>query len=443
MTGRAIYDAYRAMGPRPGAEAKIWQQIDAALEGRAAERRIQLRPRRRSSMLLRTAAVLVLALGLLAAAGLLALPRLIGARAQELQTAAPAETAQPIPTLAPEDLRIEGPAFEPGETAETAAFRQILEQSYRYLALDMTGADAAEAMGLPRALAAYTGAAEGPDPLDALGYAYLERPDGSGPALLLAPLAGERGALAALYLERDGTAALWAPGEESAQLRLLESGQLLCLAPDGSCSLYGWAAGEPVLIQQLLFEGDGCSLLRQEADGATARSALSREEGETLRADLLARGETLETTSFRAYPEAERLERELAAALALDPDAPAADGHSHDWTLRCQSAAPADCQHRGVQIRICGLCGAEHILRYAGEHALDWSCDEYYHRRICSLCGQQTDEGLHYHSYLDLGWGHRDYCAACGYVYGEEEHDWSGGSFIEFCRCGAWRYAPP
>ena len=59
------------------------------------------------------------------------------------------------------------------------------------------------------------------------------------------------------------------------------------------------------------------------------------------------------------------------------------------------------------------------------------------------LCGEQTEEGLHYHSYLDLGWGHRDYCAYCGYVYGEEEHDWSGGSFIEFCRCGAWRYAPP
>ena len=443
MTERAIHDAYRAMGPRPGAEAKIWQQIDRALDGRAAERRIELRPRRRSATILRTAAVLVLALGLLAAAGILALPRLIGAWVEESYTASPAETAQPIPTLAPEDLRVEGPALAPGDSAETEAFREILEQSYRYLSLQMTGADAAEAMGLSRALSAYTETPDGPDPLDALGYAPLELPDGSGPALLLAPLTGERGALLALYLEEDGAAALWAPGEESAELRLLESGQLLCFAPDGSCSLYGWAAGEPVLIRQLLFEGDGCSLLRQEAEGATARSELSREEGEALIASLLARCRTLEPVAFRDYPEAERLERELSAALALDPEAPAADGHSHDWTIRSESAAPADCLHQGVQIRVCGVCGAEHILRYPGEHVLEWSCDEYYHRKICTLCGEQTEEGLHYHSYLDLGWGHRDYCSSCGYVYCEQEHIWSNGGFMQFCICGAWRYAPP
>ena len=134
MTERAIHDAYRAMGPRPGAEAKIWQQIDRALDGRAAERRIELRPRRRSAMILRTAAVLVLALGLLAAAGILALPRLIGAWVEESYTASPAETAQPIPTLAPEDLTGQTPAEEPDWTL---TYAQPLEQSYRYLALQM------------------------------------------------------------------------------------------------------------------------------------------------------------------------------------------------------------------------------------------------------------------------------------------------------------------
>ena len=69
MTDCEIYQAFEAMGPRPGAEAKIWQQIDAALDGRAEERRIQLRPRRRDwvrPVLTAVALAAVLALAILA-----------------------------------------------------------------------------------------------------------------------------------------------------------------------------------------------------------------------------------------------------------------------------------------------------------------------------------------------------------------------------------------
>ena len=341
------------------------------------------------------------------------------------ESTAPATTIAPA-TPTPEAAAGTPEPVQPTEEPDwTGVYAGQLEQTYRFLALHMSGQAAAAGMGVSPGCLPYIAAAEagGPDPLDALSYAFLRQPAG-GRALAIGPTEGRTGELLALYLSRGGQILSWEPREAGAQIAPLESGKLLCRGSDGVCGVYSWADGEPRLDQQIFFAGEDCSLLRPGPAGQRAQRSLSRAEGERLIASLLARSVEPELVAFRDYPEAERLERAIAAALELQADTPGADGFLHVWALQAESDPPEDCLHQGVKLWICVNCDAERIERYAGEHVMDWHCDESAHWYACMVCGTEEEREAHQTAYLDFGRTHQRYCPICRYTFEEGPHRW-------------------
>ena len=354
-------------------------------------------------------------------------------------TIAPATPAPEAEALTPETVAGTPEPVQPTEEPDwTGVYAGQLEQTYRFLALRMRGEAAAADMGVSPGCLPYIAAAEtgGPDPLDALGYAFLRQPAG-GRALAIGPTEGRTGELLALYLSRGGQILPWEPREADARIAPLEGGKLLCRGSDGVCGLYSWADGEPRLDQQICFAGEDCSLLRPGIAGQRAQRSLSRAEGERLIASLLARSAEPEPVAFRDYPEAERLEQAIAAALELKADTPGADGFLHVWALQAESDPPEDCLHQGVKLWICVNCDAERIERYEGEHVMSWRCDESFHHQVCQVCGEDTGLKAHDVVYANEGWAHRVYCVTCSYYFCHHSHVWTYSPYLHCIYCGA------
>lgn len=181
MKQQEIRDAYVTMEPLPGGEERMWRMIDQRLNGRGKERQIRFGKRNRSVPAFFAAAAL-LALVLL---GVLSWQRrAVEAPREIISAATPAPSETPVPT--------------PQHPLEES-YRAVLDAYYMVLSERIDGSLCVE-LGISDLCLPYIRAAEENDPLDELGYAFLEMPDSQGWAMAIMPIHGPSYEVYALYV---------------------------------------------------------------------------------------------------------------------------------------------------------------------------------------------------------------------------------------------------
>ena len=434
MTDREIYGAFEAMGPRPGAEAKIWQQIDQSLDGRAEERRIELRPRRRGwvrPVLTAVALAAVLALAILA--------MLLSARRARQQP-------EQIPLVSPEvpvEERQEIPA--PAPARELILVNARVEGEERLLlTAEMEGAYLARAV-LPEGMMvdhweidgvtvdpgerrySLAFSSEGVDRVEAV--LRPERTVRCGEHAYLQFLDEGNNSAGPLYRTVDFEHAYLSPGTE----QLCPGGKIdaivLPLIPEGM-ELDYWLVdgrrmeGDPapravrllaydrsVTVDAVLKSGPSriplaYSLIlrgRAEAEDELPPTAEPLGPADDLPAGLDA------PPQAPAWTELDRSREDVP----VDPDAPTADGHVHEWSL--EQRATGYCVDLTVSVHRCLICGRERWDASPGYHNVIWHLDGDGHSGVCEVCGQHLGVVRHDLQYAIDDRSHQLVCYTCGY----------------------------
>ena len=392
MTEPMLVNAYEAMGPLSGAEERIWRRLDGSLGGKAKECSVCIGGKRRvQPALVAAAAVLVLVL-----LAVLAARRLPG----EGET-------QPIPAATPVPE-------EEVETAFRAERREIrlvnaTVDGQSSLRLEEDGEFLARAV-LPEGTAVDHWRING-QPVDAQGRSFSLRFDSAGVEEVEAVLREEKtvrcGENAYLrFLDETGTAS----GEMYSTVCFeydyvvpttgqLHAGGVISayvspIIPRGRELDYWVVDGQRVEAEQnprgILLENLDHSVVidavlkdsnRREEKGAEL--VLTGGEASIRPADDLPANESSlpENTAW------ERLDLPRDG-IPFDADAPARDGHVHQWEQDPSRSWSNSCASDGQSMLICSVCGREYCLWLPQlEHQYQRVSENGWYYDECVVCG--------------------------------------------------------
>ena len=104
--------------------------------------------------------------------------------------------------------------------------------------------------------------------------------------------------------------------------------------------------------------------------------------------------------------------------VPFDPDAPARDGHTHDWVLDRETSRESSCIDQGRHNYVCSICGKKYTVWLEKQpHQFHWEINPQGHRWVCAVCS--LSENGFYKDYSPHEWvkeGDTTYCSVCGYV---------------------------
>lgn len=83
--------------------------------------------------------------------------------------------------------------------------------------------------------------------------------------------------------------------------------------------------------------------------------------------------------------------------VPFDPEAPARDGHTHDWNVDKSRSWGSTCGYEGQYMQVCSICGREwcvHVPQLEHQfHEMRYSNDNWVYD-VCSLCGLRVAKYL-------------------------------------------------
>ena len=419
MNEQAIRTAYLAMRPLPGAEEKMWREIDHRLGGKGQEIRIRY-GREKIELPKILSAAAVMAVVLLSLLAFLSRPSFRG--------------AETLPAAPPSDAVTESVPFSLREIELIHASvggedRIRIQEEGRFLA---------EAV-LPEGMAVDFWEIDG-KPVDAEGRRYSLEFDSRGVHRVEAVLREEK----TLRCEDACLQFLDENGEPGGTLYDEVSFEHAYTVPttgerveDGSLSAYvspivpfgkvldHWEVNGEAVESELPAAG-----IRLEGwtESLEIRAVLRDADRDQPLGEVLCREREAATAATRVphndRPAAGQVQNspwretdESREGIPFDPDAPAADGHSHVWQRLDEQCVEADCLHQGMEVFVCSVCGREYHRIAFGEHRYYWACEgavSYgYHIRICADCRLSDRREPHE---WDTS-GEYPVCHICGAVY--------------------------
>lgn len=439
---QAVQGVFANMGPLPGTDERIWSDIDRKLDGRAKEIRVEFRRRKRSAV---TVLLIAAALALLLFGPYL-LRRLVFEPQGEIQVAAE-PTAEPTPTPEPSP---EPTAELLKEVRHIALVNAEIEDS-GVLSLTDEGSYLARAV-LPEGMTVDHWELNG-EPVDAGGRRFSLEFESKGVEKVEAMLREERHVSCVnaylQFLDENGEPAGWMYEDVCFEYdyTVPTTGELhpggsitarvLPIDPSTEDPCYWLINGErvekedghtpageirlenldrSVHIELVLQHGYNSRELGQalvlEGSGETGSASLHLED------DLPAGCREEPAPTWREVDDSRD-------GVPFDPDAPARDGHTHNWVLDESRTYQGTCTNPGPYTMVCSVCGREYVsMHYYGEHNYQW-------------------QNSYSSSFDGSGW-HELRCTQCGDVLERSSHEWvdgGGSQNMKVCaKCGAVRY---
>lgn len=398
---KEIRDAYGPIKPLPGGEDRMWIAIDRALDGKAREVQIQLRPHRlKLRPFLTAAAVIVLLLMSLA------LLRTLRPGQERAELLAATGTAFPDPEPTPERNR-EIRAVELVNAQVNGSELLSLSEEGEYLARAV----------LPEGFCVDHWEING-ESVEAPSRRFSLLFDSRGVKKVEAVLREERHVSCVnaylQFLDEKGEPAGWmyrdlcfeydytVPTTGLPHPGGSVSAVILPIIPEGM-ELEGWlidgeraeasdAAGR-ILLDGLDRSLTVEALLREKSGAAGKGGTLTLGSGGSP-GELPDPPEDDRPAGLSGLPE--NLWQEIdyeQDGVPFDPDAPARDGHLHLWQADPEHSWASTCAAPGQTTYVCGVCGRSYssalpIL----DHSFEWAVfpDSIYVYDVCTQCGYRV-----------------------------------------------------
>ena len=448
---QVTHDVFDAMKPLPGAQERMWQQIDEKLKGTADTCQISLGKRELPLRQLALGAAAVLALALISGAvlrNLRAVEQPAPAEEPELSqvltevspapapTPGPLPSATPAPDVEPSPSPTPTPTPEPTPTptptpeptpkptptpepvVETRTPGRTLElenarvENRGRLELTEEGSFLARAV-LPQGQCVDHWELNG-EPVDALGRRYSLAFDSAGVEKVEAVLRAERRVTCLncylQFLDEEGDPAGWmyedvcfeydytVPTTGESHPGGSITAVVSPLKPSDEELDYWLINGERVEAEE-----PARAVLLENWDQSIQIEAVMRHghrkrdlspapvySGPAL-TDLGAPPADDLPAGCSAPPTNAMLEVDYERdGVPFDPDAPARDGHIHAWVKDESRSWDTSCSMEGQGVLVCSVCGREYVYKIPQlEHQFQFvsSSDSYWIYRVCTVCG--------------------------------------------------------
>ena len=405
-----VRDVYGAIKPLPGGEDRMWIAIDRALDGKAKDVQIQLRPRR-----VRLRPFLTAAAGVALVLMSLALLRSLHPHPGNGELSASLATAVPEAESTPRQIR-EIRAIELVNAQVDGSELLSLSEEGQYLARAVLPAGLCvdhwelngERVESPSRRFSLLFDSSGVKKVEAVlreerriscVNAYLQFPDESGqPAGWMyrdvsfeydytVPTTGLRhpgGSISAVIMPII-------PEEMELEAWLID-GELVEAEDPAACVLLDG------LDHSLVIE----ALLREKTGAAGKGEPLTLGIG--IPGAFLDQPEDDRPAGRNGLPENLWLEIDYEQdGVPFDPSAPGPDGHAHRWQVDPEHSWASTCSAEGQTTYVCSVCGRSYRTRQPVlEHSFEWAFfpDSIYVYDVCTVCGYRVQLDL---TIYDLG----------------------------------------
>ena len=406
-----IRGIYGPIKPLPGGEDRMWIAIDRALDGKAKDVQIQLRPHRvKLRPFLTAAAVIVLLLMSLALLRSLRPRPANGAFSASLATAAPETESTPRQIREIRAIELVNAQVDGSELLTVSEEGQYLARAVLRSGLcvdhwELNG----ERVESPSRRFSLLFNSSGVKKVEAVlreerrilcGNAWLQFPDESGE-----PAGRMYRDLCFEYDYTVPTTGLPHPGGTITAF-------VLPVIPEGM-ELEAWRIDG----QRVEADDPAARILLDGLDRAISIEALLRvETGAAGMGDTLTLGAGGGYGAFLEQPEDDRpagrsdlpentwLEIDYEQdGVPFDPAAPTWDGHTHQWQVDPARSWESTCAAEGQTTRVCSICGRSYRTRLPTlEHSFEWAFfpDSIYVYDVCTVCGYRVQLDI---TIYDLG----------------------------------------